>query len=208
MSNPSIAEYEPLPKGPFSTVVADPPWNYSQKLSGGGTSGYSPVHHSRGGNRGASNHYQTLTIEDLLALPVLEEVAPRAHLYLWTTGAFMVEAHQLADAWGFEPKGIIPWVKIKKDATKHIAAADGDLHAAIRMGMGRYLRWCSEFVLFGVRGKLPPLRNDQLGAILAERRAHSEKPERFYQLVKSASPGPRLELFARRKREEFSKRQL
>lgn len=199
----SIIDYADLPSGPFRTVVADPPWNYSKKMSGGGTSGYSPVHHSRGGNRGAANHYGTLTLEQLWELPVEEVVADEAHLYMWTTGAFLVEAHELAIKWGFQPKGVIPWLKVKKNAVRHIEASGGDLHAALRMGMGRYLRWCSEYVLFGVKGKLPTLRNDVIGAFFAEPRTHSEKPDRFYEIVKAASPGPRLELFARTARDGF-----
>ena len=190
-------EYDPLPPGPFATVVADPPWDYSRKLSRGGTSGYSPVHPSRGGNRGAANHYQTLSLDQLHQLPLHEVVGENAHLYLWTTGAFIVEAHQLAESWGFSPKGVIPWIKVKRNAAQHIEQADGDLHAAVRMGMGLYLRWASEFVVFAVKGKLPALRHDVNGVIFAERQAHSQKPDELYQLVKEVSPGPRLELFAR-----------
>jgi N6-adenosine-specific RNA methylase IME4 len=123
--------------------------------------------------------------------------APEAHLYIWTTGAFIVEAHELAEAWGFAPKGVIPWIKIKRDANKHIEAAGGNLHAALRMGMGRYVRWCSEYVVFCVRGKLLPLRRDVVGAFFAEIGAHSEKPDALYKLIQHLSPGPRLELFAR-----------
>lgn len=196
-------EFDPLPPGPFATVVADPPWDYSRKLSGGGTSGYSPVHHSRGGNRGAANHYVTLSIDELSQLPVGDVVAQQAHLYLWTTSAFIVEAHQLAEAWGFSPKGVIPWVKVKKNAAKHVEQAGGDLHAAVRMGMGLYLRWSSEFVVFAVRGKLPTLRHDVNGVVFAERQAHSEKPNELYKLIESVSPEPRLELFARTHRSGY-----
>ena len=190
MKNRKI-EYAPLPSGPFTTVVADPPWDYSRKISGGGTSGYSPVHPSRGGNRGAANHYPTLTLDELSQLPVSDVVADKAHLYLWTTGAFIVEAHHLAEIWGFAPKGVIPWVKVKKDAIRHIQNAGGDLHASVRMGMGLYIRWASEF------GKLSTLRKDINGVVFAERQAHSQKPDELYRLVEAASPGPRLELFAR-----------
>jgi N6-adenosine-specific RNA methylase IME4 len=180
--------------------VADPPWNYSKKLSGGGTSGFARVHHSKGGSRGAANHYSTLTVDELRTLGVGAVAADRAHLYLWTTGAFMAEAHDIAQAWGFAPKGVIPWIKVRRDAARHVSRANGDLHEALRMGMGRYYRWCTEFVLFGVRGKLPLLRRDLLGAFFAERGAHSAKPDRFFELVEQASPGPRLELFARMQR--------
>lgn len=189
-------ETPPLPAGLFSTVVADPPWDYSRKFSGGGTSGYSPVHHSRGGNRGAANHYNTMTLDDIMRLPVDEVVADQAHLWLWTTGAFMVEAHQVAEAWGFSPKGVIPWIKVKKDAVRHVQR-EKDLRAAVRMGMGLYVRWASEFVVFAVKGKLPAMNHDVMGVVFAERRDHSEKPDELYELVEAVSPSPRLELFAR-----------
>ena len=197
MANKPAFEFRPLPRGQYRTICADPPWDYSRKLSSGGTSGYSPVHHSRGGNRGAANHYRTLTLDQLKLLPVQEAAAPEAHLYLWTTGAFIAEAHELASAWGFAPKGVVPWIKVKKDAGKYVARDGGNLVSAVRMGMGKYVRWCSEFVVFGVRGKLAALNNDVLGVIFAERGRHSKKPAEFYDMVERLSPGPRLELFAR-----------
>ena len=189
-------DFEDLPTGSFATVIADPPWDYSTKLSGGGTTGYSPVHHSRGGTRGAPNHYNTLSLDDLRELPVCDIVAEQAHLYLWTTGAFMVEAHEVAEAWGFSPKGVIPWIKLSREWLARVTT-EARISAGVRMGMGRYVRWCSEFVLFGVRGKLPAMRNDVLGVIHAVQRGHSEKPAELYELVERVSPPPRIELFAR-----------
>jgi N6-adenosine-specific RNA methylase IME4 len=195
--------FAPFPPGRFKAVVVDPPWDYSRKLSGGGTSGYSPVHHSRGGSRGAANHYKTLRLSDLKALPIQAAAAEQSHLYVWTTGTFLAEAFELAEHWGFAPKGVIPWIKTKRNAVAEVEAS-GHLLAGVRMGMGLYVRWCSEFVVFGVRGKLPSKRNDVLGVVLAERGRHSEKPEEFYELVRSISPGPRLDVFARQSRKGFT----
>ena len=192
-----------LPDGPFKTIVADPPWDYTGKLSGGGTSGFSPVHPSRGGNRGAANHYRVLPANVLETLPVREVVDEQAHLYLWTTSAFVVEAHHLAEAWGFSPKAVIPWIKTKKDSGDAILQAGGDLYAGVRMGMGLYVRHCSEFLLFCVRGKAPTLRNDALGVIFASQGRHSEKPAQAYELIDTLSLGPRLELFGRQPREGY-----
>ena len=196
MADPTSV-FTPLPAGPFSTIVADPPWDYSRKLSGGGTSGYSPVHPSRGGSRGAANHYPTLTLEQLLTLPVQAVAAEQSHLYLWTTSAFVVEAHVLAESWGFSPKVLVPWIKTKKDSRSHVLSADGDLYAGVRMGMGLYIRHCAEFILFCVRGKAPTARNDVLGVLFAPQGKHSEKPRQAYDLIDRLSPSPRLELFAR-----------
>ena len=196
MSKPAV-EYDPLPPGPFATVVADPPWDYSGKLSGGGTSGFSPVHPSRGGSRGAANHYSTLTLEQIKALPVEAVVAEKAHLYLWTTSSFVVEAHELAEAWGFAPKVLIPWIKTKSNSRSAVVQSGGDLYSAVRMGMGVYIRHCSEFVLFCVRGKAPTLNHSVLGVIFAPLGKHSEKPQQLYDMIESLSVAPRLELFAR-----------
>ena len=185
------------------TIVADPPWDFSRKLSAGGTSGFSPVHPSRGGNRGAANHYSTLTIDELKELPVQAVAAERAHLYLWTTSAFVVEAHELAEAWGFSPKVLVPWIKTKRQSKSAVLDADGDLYAAVRMGMGLYIRHCAEFILFSVRGKAPTDRNDALGVVFAPQGKHSEKPNQAYEWIERLSPGPRLELFARRPREGY-----
>lgn len=193
----SSSVFAPLPAGPFSTIVADPPWDYSRKLSAGGTSGYSPVHQSRGGNRGAANHYPTLTIQELQDLPVQSVVADQAHLYLWTTSAFVVEAHTLAETWGFSPKVLVPWIKTKKNSRSQILDADGDIYAGIRMGMGLYIRHCAEFLLFCVRGKAPTARKDVLGVLFAPQGKHSEKPSQAYDLIDRLSTPPRLELFAR-----------
>lgn len=203
MSKP-LSLFSPLPSGPFSTIVADPPWDYSRKLSGGGTSGYSPLHPSRGGNRGAANHYSTLTIEQLQELSVKSVSADQAHLYLWTTSAFVVEAHVLAESWGFSPKVLVPWIKTKKKSSTAVINAGGNLYAGVRMGMGLYIRHCAEFILFSVKGKAPTFRNDVLGVLFAPQGKHSEKPREAYELIERLSPSPRLELFARAPREGYT----
>ena len=199
----TTAIFDELPPGPFSTIVADPPWDYSRKLSAGGTTGFSPVHSSRGGSRGAPNHYPTLTLQQLKSLPVEGVADDQAHLYLWTTSAFVVEAHELAESWGFIPRALVPWIKTKRDSAARILDDGGNMYAGVRMGMGLYIRHCSEFILFAVRGKAPTLRNDALGVLFAPQGKHSEKPMQAYELIDSLSPSPRLELFARSPRDGY-----
>jgi N6-adenosine-specific RNA methylase IME4 len=50
------------------------------------------------------------------------------------------------------------------------------------------------------RGQPAPLRRDLRSTFEGVARAHSEKPEEFYQIVETAFPAPRAELFARRRR--------
>jgi N6-adenosine-specific RNA methylase IME4 len=116
--------------------------------------------------------------------------ADNAHLYLWTTNAFMEEAHQVARAWRFKPKTILTWVKVHQDDPERVSRR-----------MGYYFRGATEHILFCVRGSLPLNDHTLPTAYLWPRIGkHSQKPEQFYDLVERASPGPYLEMFARRRR--------
>lgn len=127
-----------------------------------------------------------MSIEDLCALE--PPVADDAHLYLWTTNGFVVEAHEIARAWGFRPITLCTWGKVQPDGSPS-------------MKTGNYFRGATEHVLFGVRGRLPfPTDRPTPTLWLWPRLAHSVKPDAFYDLVESLSPGPYVELFARRAR--------
>lgn len=179
---PAPSEPLPVPEGTFATIVADPPWRY------GNTS-------TRGA---AQDHYNTLSIEQLCGtepLPdgsyltkdvILPRVAEQAHLYLWTTAGHLREAFYVMDAWGFTYKTYLVWVKPQ-------------------MGMGNYFRVSTELVLFGIRGDLrtKDAARSLKNYIEAKRRKHSAKPREFRKLVKDASPGPYLEMFARCRRDEL-----
>ena len=155
-----------LPKGIFTTVVADPPWQYENEATRGS----------------ASSHYQTMSMDELCALKI--PAADDSHLWLWVTNPFLQHGFELLDAWGFEYKTTLTWVKNQ-------------------IGLGNYLRSATEHVLFATRGSLPIERRDVPTYFVADRQKHSEKPDEFYEIARTCSPGPRLEMFARRKRTGF-----
>jgi N6-adenosine-specific RNA methylase IME4 len=134
------------------------------------------------------SRYSTMTLEDILSMPVSGIAAETAHLYLWVPNALLPEGLQVLDAWGFQYKSNIVWHKVRKDG-----GPDG-------RGVGFYFRNTTELVLFGVRGKnartLPPGRS-QVNILRTMKREHSRKPDEMYDLVESCSSGPFLELFAR-----------
>lgn len=157
----------------YATIVADPPWQYRDTLVGLN-------------NQGAESNYRVMDLTAIRDLPVASYMAENAHCYLWTTNPFLREAFDVLESWGFEYKTCLTWVKTG-------------------LGLGRYFRGNTEHVLFGVRGRLMLARADQPNVFESEafngqRRRHSEKPESFYDMVESVSPGPYLELFARRTR--------
>ena len=123
--------------------------------------------------------YPTLSMEEIAAFPVGKLAEPNAHLYLWTTGLFLRRSFALLDGWGFRFAAILVWVKQ-------------------RSMIASYFNSTTEFILFGIRGSLPLLRDDACTHFVADRaNKHSSKPEIFYELVESCSPGPWLQLFAR-----------
>jgi N6-adenosine-specific RNA methylase IME4 len=58
----------------------------------------------------------------------------------------------------------------------------------------------TEFIIFAGRGSLAPLSRCPRQWWEWHRGAHSAKPEAFLDMVEQVSPGPYLELFARRQR--------
>lgn len=166
----------------YRTIVADPPWPYeSNRLRA------APEHRPNSWNTttgGVSSvdRYGKMEIKELCALKIPSE--KHAHLYLWTTNTFMVEAHEIARAWGFKPKTIITWGKVKEDGTPS-------------MKTGYYYRGATEHVVFAVRGSLRLKGEPAPTLFLSPRLPHSQKPAWFYDLVEQQSPLPCLELFAR-----------
>jgi N6-adenosine-specific RNA methylase IME4 len=150
-------------RGKFRTLCIDPPWAYS-------------VHHER-----ARPTYATMSQRELLALPVVSWADEQAHLYLWSTNADLRDAFELMEAWGFQFKTLLTWVKST-------------------FGLGSYFRTSTEHVLFGVRGRLlTRVRN--LGThFIAAKTYHSAKPDVFYQMVERTSYPPYLDVFARKRR--------
>jgi len=127
------------------------------------------------------DEYPTMSVDDICAMPVCDLAEDDAHLYLWTTQAFLRDAYRVLDAWGFRQGAMLVWSKPPKGVC------------------GTYV--CSvEFCIFARRGNLAHKRR-QLGTCFQwPRTAHSAKPEAFQDMVESVSPGPYLELFARRNR--------
>jgi len=74
------------------------------------------------------------------------------------------------------------------------------LHNPPYIRLGNYLRTQTEHLLFGVRGRLPMQFRSQGTWFYAPVQEHSHKPEEQYAIIERCSPGPYLELFARRKR--------
>lgn len=164
-------EPEPPPTGPFRVIVIDPPWKYGSRAE-------DTTHRAR-------NPYPDMEIEAIKALPVSALAHEDCVLWLWTTNAFLREAFECLDAWGFENKTVLTWVKD-------------------RMGLGNWLRGQTEHCLMAVKGNPTVTLTNQTTALCAPMREHSRKPDEFYTLVESLCPGSKLEMFARQEREGWA----
>ncbi len=164
----------------FATILADPPWRFTNR-----TGKMAPEHRRL-------SRYATMTLDDILELPVAQLTDSTAHLYLWVPNALVGEGLEVMKRWGFTYKTNLVWFKIRKDGGPD------------RRGVGFYFRNVTELVLFGTRGKnartLKPGRT--MANLLATRkREHSRKPDEIYDVVEACSPGPYLEIFARHVRQ-------
>jgi len=155
-----------LPEGVFEVVVIDPPWAYGRE--------YDPE------TSRVANPYPEMSQQELLQLE--PPFANDSVLFLWTTHAFIWDAKELMDKWGFTYKATMVWNKEK-------------------IGMGAWLRMQCEFCLIGIKGK-PVWNNTKWRDIITEpRREHSRKPEMFYAMVDDITVGRKLDYFSREARQ-------
>ncbi len=173
---------EEVGKRKFSTVLADPPWQFQNR-----TGKMAPEHKRL-------SRYPTMTLQEIKDLPVEAIVNDTAHLYLWVPNALLADGLQVMEHWGFTYKTNLIWYKIRKDGGPD------------RRGVGFYFRNVTEMILFGVRGKsartLQPGRSQE-NIISSQKREHSRKPDEQYQIIESCSPGPYIELFSRGSRKSW-----
>lgn len=160
----------------YRTIVADPPWHYDR-------TGLSFKDGHSGEFVGHGLPYGSMSTEAIAALPIGTLAAADAHLYLWTTQRYLWDARTIAEGWGFSYGKVLIWCK-----------------APTGFSMGGTYGNASEFVLFCRRGSLKAMSRIPRDWWQWPRTAHSTKPEAFLDLVEQVSPGPYVELFARRAR--------
>lgn len=122
--------------------------------------------------------YQTMSVDEIKALPVGELAAESCHLWLWTTNEYLKAGFDVMKAWGFKYLAPVVWVKPS--------------------GCGNYFIHRTQTMLFGYKGKCRFNGARYVPNVIhAPAGRHSEKPIESYDLIESVSDGPRLELFAR-----------
>ena len=170
----------------YRCIVVDPPWDQ-------GKTGLRRGHESQG----TDLDYKTMRLAEIAGMAVPEHAADNAWMWLWVTNSrsrssgrpIIQQGFDLMKWWGFRYYIMITWDK-----------GNGVCP------FGPY-QITTEHVLFGYRGKAN-WPKDSLGKMqtclrTAPPKRHSEKPAEFYEQIARLFPGPRLDVFARRRHEGF-----
>ncbi len=175
--------------GAYRVVYADPPWAFA-------------TWSHRGADRGAVQHYDTMSLDAIKALPVSTLAAPDAALFLWVVQPMLPEALDLIAAWGFAYK-TFAFIWVKSDDRGPRLFFD-QVHTF--KGLGYHTRAGAELCLLATRGKGRGYERLCKGVgqvVIAPRREHSRKPDDIAEAIIRLAGGPRVELFARTQRAGF-----
>jgi len=164
-----------FPNKKYKLIYADPPWTYENKRLG------------RELNAGAAAHYDTMSLDELKALPIEQIKDKDCVIFLWCVVPQLPEAFELLKAWGFKYKTMLTWHKLPGNRTQ--------------AGLGYWFRGYTEHILFGIRGDVRAFKCQKHNIITQANLGHSKKPHAFRQLIEYATNNlkPRIELFARTK---------
>ena len=162
----------------YSMIMADPPWSFS-------------LYSSKGGNKSADKHYNTMTIDDIASLPVGDLAAEHCVLWMWATAPMFPDQVRVAERWGFAYKTMGVWNKTTGTGKQSF-------------GTGYILRTSHEPFIIATRGD-PKTSRSIRSSFSGLRREHSRKPEIAYEIAEKLMPkGQRLELFSRKTRKGWS----
>lgn len=163
----------------FEIILADCPWHYRGRKQFGfaGDVGVD--------TGGAVCQYNTMTVEELCALPVPLIAAKNSLLFHWVTSPCLEDGVRVMHAWGFEYATVaFAWDKQ-------------------RTNPGYYTLSQVELCLVGKRGSIPQPRGsrNERQFISSLRGRHSAKPVEVQRRIERMFPAQRkLELFAREQR--------
>ena len=169
----------------YGAILADPPWPFktwvgdrlpTRVASAGGT------------------HYETMSFDDISALPIANYAAADCVLFCWVVWPSMPNALKVIEAWGFKYKTCaFCWNK-----GNSLPLFPDDFKP--KMGLGYWTRANSEVCLLATRGKPKRQHADVRQIIQAPLREHSRKPDEIYGRIERLVDGPYIELFARQRR--------
>lgn len=168
-------DFNVLPRGRYSVILADPPWSFKTRSE-------------KGLGKSPQSHYDCMSLHNIKALPVRSLAVADAACVLWATAPMLDQAFDVLRSWGFTYKTCGAWAKRSKTGAKWA------------FGTGYIYRSASEFYLLGTVGNPKVRVRNVRNLIVAPAREHSRKPDQMHEDLERMYPGPYLELFARQAR--------
>ena len=169
-------------KGKYKTVVIDPPWPIE-------TGKLPKTIKKKSGKWGADAvhlDYEAPTVQEIKDFPMDEFAADECILFLWVTTGKAEDrpiidiGFDLLDEWDFKYHQIITWAKLTG------------------LCIWNPFNSRTEHILVGYRGNLPKVYAVMPNYFETKQLKHSEKPAKFYQMLRAWTPEPRIDIFARR----------
>lgn len=169
--------------GQYGMLMLDPPWKSKRRSD-------------KGYGRSAERHYQTMSLDELKAMPIRQLAGKDCWIALWTTWPHLRQALSLLDSWGASySSNLFTWVKLNPKAASALLITDKDFHR----GTGYTSRKNTEVCLLAKFGRPKVLtRVDEL--IVTARREHSRKPDEAFTRALKFCSAPHLEVFSRESR--------
>ncbi len=180
--------FDGLPRGSAGVILADPAWHFKR---------YSEKHSELSVGRAPQDHYDTMSLDEMKAMPVAELCAPDCALFMWSTWPHLPQAMELITAWGFTYKTCaFDWMKADVSTIDLFPdPKDAD------MKMGYWTRSNSEPCLLATRGKPKRIDAGVRMGIIEPARQHSRKPDVVHDRIdRLMGDVPKIELFGRTRR--------
>lgn len=180
-----------LVKHGYSTILLDPSWHFA-------------VRSTKGEGRSASQHYKTMTLDELKVLPVWDLAAKHCVMFMWVIDTHLPQALELMTAWEFKFKTVgFYWMKTNKDGTDFMGMGFWSRSGPESLWIANYeplVEEPSNQALLATHGN--PIRNSKnvRRLIQSPRRQHSRKPDEAYERIEALVDGPYIELFSRKNR--------
>ena len=161
--------------GRFKTVVVDPPWD----LPGLGLTKRTSVE-----GYYYPQPYESLSIEQVCELPVADVLEDDAVLFCWTVNKFLPYTFDVIERWGLRYSFTMSWIKERGIQTPVSPCFNTEWAIVGKKGSPQWLE-TRAFRAGNFWGRGQPV--------------NSAKPEGFYDLLRRVTPGPRLDIFGRRR---------
>ena len=157
----------------YQIIYADPPWEVKRGPDWG----------SNEASRILT--YPTMKIADIIKLPIQYLSDENCKLFLWGINKYLPETFEVMRRWGFKYSTMLVWCKNPNG-----------------IGLGGTFSLTTEYLLFGVKGRLGASKRHDTTWWLEKRGKHSQKPNKFREIINKTFPNDnKIELFARQKTE-------